>query len=280
MTARPDRLIIKGLRNPHLVPGFLRRKALNAFARGFQRLPEGEYKNRLRSGIVRQMVEMKAHSRAIFINKGDTVVLVGTPFESRIHELARSVGRSGSVLVVEPSPENIERLRPAVRSYSHVTLDERAAWNEPGVQELTVAAEGDEAASFIESERYEHEAHQIQEIQEKTVEVEAERLEDIVDSYGISPDYLEVMVNGAELEVLKGSTAILESSRPRVLAKGHAKDKTTGQPLNRELASFLGTYGYEITLSKGGRKTMFKDHPKDTDWIRREGDVFAWHPGW
>lgn len=273
---RPDRLVLKGLRNPGLIPGFVQRKLLEAFGRSFQRLPEGEYKNRLRSAVVRQMVEMKAHSRSIFINKGDTVVLVGTPFESRVHELARSVGRSGNVLVVEPSPENVQRIEPAINEYNHVTLDERAAWHEPGVQELTVTPEGDEAASFIESEQYEHEAHQIHELHLETVEVEAERLDAIVDSFGYAPDYLEVMVNGAELEVLRGSSAILESARPRVLAKGHARDRESGEPLNEELASFLRSFGYNITLSKGGRKTMFKDHPTDTDWIRREGDVFAW----
>lgn len=273
---RPDRLVLKGLRKPGLVPGFVQKKLLEAFGRSFQRLPEGEYKNRLRSAIVRQMVEMKAHSRSIFINKGDTVVIVGTPFESRVHELARSVGRTGNVLVVEPAPDNVQRIKPAINEYAHVTLDERAAWHEAGVQELTVLPEGDEAASFIESEQYEHEAHQIHELHHKTVEVEAERLDTIVDSYGYAPDYLEVMVNGAELEVLRGSWTILESARPRVLAKGHARDKESGEPLNEELASFLRSFGYHITISKGGRKTMFKDHPKDTDWIRREGDVFAW----
>ena len=65
-------------------------------------------------------------------------------------------------------------------------------------------------------------------------------------------DFLSVTVNGAELEVLKGSEGLLRSAprHARVYAKGHALDET-GEPIHRAAQQFLKELGYETTITKG-----------------------------
>lgn len=273
-------LASKGASNPTAIPGYLRWKVteglINLSAPVTHHLPQTPTKDAVRSFIVRQSTEMKSLPRSVFVNKGDTAVIVGTPYKSRVRELARCTGPEGRVLIIEPAPRNVSNLKPVVDEYDHVTLDDRAAWKESGSIRMTVAPEDEQACNFVESDEYEHEVHHMDELHEMQVEVDAETVDTILEEHDCSPDFLEVMVNGVELEVLSGAKATLRYDRPRILSKGHARHKGTGTPLNEGLRSLFEGNAYRTTTSKGGRETMLQLFYGNSEWDRRDGDVFAW----
>lgn len=145
--------------------------------------------------------------KPMLIDIGDDAVLVGTPNPSRVHQLRDYVGESGQVLILEPVPESYQQLVEAAEQYSNVIIDSRAAGSEAKTEIMPVDINNQIVP-------YTHPS----DIQ-KEFEVEFHQLDHIVADYEINPDYLEVMVNGQEADVIEGATEILRGGRPRVLIK-------------------------------------------------------------
>lgn len=234
-----------------------------------QRVPTRTLKNNLLLGIFK----IRGHApQALTKGPGDSAVMVGTPNTERVHQFADLVGENGSALFIEPEPNNHERLQRAATEYTNVTVDDRGAWSESAVQELLLAAESNPADHKVSVEGIEHDNDYRDENYVESTEIQVEPLDTILSEHGITPDYVEVMVNGAELKVLEGATETLANAKPRLLVKGHAREEETGKPINRQVAAMLEEYGYNTVIGAGKDPTV-----GDTDdWERRDGDVYAW----
>jgi FkbM family methyltransferase len=232
-----------------------------------RRLPEGRLKNAVRSLMLNFQHSLPTE---LVVNRGDTVVQVGTPTPKTVRRFQRAVGPQGRLVIVEAMPENQRRLREDIerRGLSNVQVIEAAACNENGSGELAVSPLwGDhklplDGVTIDNDERPENHAMQ-------RIPVRLVRLDDALGDLGLtSVDFLSVTVNGAEAEVLRGAAQILSSSRPgtRVYAKGHALD-AAGQPIHQQTEPLMRSFGFRTKVSRG--------EPSTTQ-ARRAGDLFAW----
>jgi FkbM family methyltransferase len=189
-------------------------------------------------------------------------------------ELSANAGSSGTVVIIEPAPENIERLHSILDNlpYDNVELVQCAAWDEHTNMELRLASRPDDHK--VDVDNIEHDAtHRPQNTYDEAVEVTARPLDTILRDLGVTEvDYMTVAVNGAELKVLEGAVQTLErSSNLRLFVKGHARTET-GAPINRPIREFLEQKGFRTRLTKAGEPAA----GNSPDWTRRAGNVFAY----
>ena len=101
------------------------------------------------------------------------------------------------------------------------------------------------------------------------ITVEASTIDLMMREAGVDRiDYIEITVNGAELDVIKG----MEEIMPRtsiIFAKGHVRDQVTGQPLNRSITDHLRRHGFETAITISSKSVV-------KEWGLRDGDVYAW----
>lgn len=145
----------------------------------------------------------------MLIDRGDTVVLVGTPNPDRVHQLHDYVGTSGRVLILEPVPENYKQLIEGANRYSNVTIDSRAAGSKVENKIMPVADVGNDQICPTDSPI----------AGQETIEIKFDLIDNILSEYNICPDFIEVMVNGNEGEVLKGMSDTLRKRNARLLIK-------------------------------------------------------------
>jgi hypothetical protein len=106
---------------------------------------------------------------------------------------------------------------------------------------------------------------------EDQVAIPVDTIDNIMAEAGLDHvDYLDVKVNGAELEVLKGSERALRSPSIRVFAKAHARYED-GTPINRDILAFLADHGLEAIVTRG--EPAVGTNP---NWTVRDGDVFGY----
>lgn len=247
----------------------LRSRVKRAGVRAFHRLPAVRPKNRLRAALVSRVSGQ--FPKGVFVDSGDTVVVVGTPNPDRIHTFADLTGAGGRTIVFEPEPRNYERLRDAAAAYDNVTVDDRGVWSDAETKILKVADEANPGDHKIAVPGIEHDNDYRAGNYVDEMQISVDSLDALLSEYDASPDYVEIMVNGAELEVLAGASRTLEETSAKFWIKGHARD-SSGKPINRRIRERLAEYGYNAVTSKGGTEAV----GDIDDWEIREGDVFAW----
>jgi len=214
--------------------------------------------------------------RFLMINRGDTVVEVGTPFPGTMRELSANVGPKGEVIIVEPAPENIERLKEAKISLpnDNVKLVEKAAWDKSDTLHLQLAAQPDDHKFNLSN--IEHDAeNRPKNTYQKSTSVHAETLDKILENIGhTTVNYATIAVNGAEMKVLRGAARLLRQSRNlRLFVKGHARLES-GAPINQPVREFLENLGFRTRVTWIGESTAGNHH----SWVRRAGNIFAYIP--
>jgi len=224
-------------------------------------VPEGPARNALRRLLYRIRLGIP---RELLINDGDTVVQVGMWRLRSLRRAATSIGPRGRLLLIEASSEHAERAREffAAQGLHNCTVVNAAGWHESGTLELHLAKEP--SGFQVEGVR----ADMPHEPTGETRQVPAVRLDDVTREHGIDGvDYLEVTVNGAELQVLQGGEDVLKRTR-RVLAAGMMRDPDTHEPLNRRVAEYLSSRGFRTTITRRGRVA-------DQQWGHIDGHVYA-----
>lgn len=250
----------------------IKRTLMHCVLYPFRLLPEGGFKQKLCIKILSITNSVPLY---LAVNKGDTAVQVGTPNVYTMRRFSRLVGKTGRIIIVEAEPGNAKVLESALLSMpnKNVTIVNKGAWSKPGTMKLEKSDEfkGDHKISvddvFVDND-YRTEFS-------SSVEIEVDTVDNILAELGCkSIDYLSITVNGAELEVLKGATQIIDQSEScRIFSKGHARvgDSRSGTPLNVYISEFLNKHGLTNIISRGERGSTAAEH-----WKHREGDVFAW----
>jgi FkbM family methyltransferase len=235
-------------------------------------LPEGKIKQRLCKSILSIQNSVPLY---LAVNVGDTAVQVGTPNVYTMKRYSRLVGSSGKVIIIEAEPRNAAELEVALGKmpYQNVTIVRSGAWSSQGkmVLEQSDDFKGDHKLKidgiYVDND-YRTEFG-------SSIEIEVDTVDNILKAHGFTSfDYLSVTVNGAELEVLKGSElSIRNSSNCRIFSKGHARVGAVeaGPPLNLDIKKYFEKLNLECVISKGEAGHSGLDH-----WKMREGDVFAW----
>jgi FkbM family methyltransferase len=209
--------------------------------------------------------------KELLARRGDSVVQVGTPKPETIRRLQRIVGREGKVVVIEPEPATVQRQADYLRSQSlaNVVLVPKAAWNERATRTLLIADRpGDHR---LDMDAIVHDNDLVAGGYRGRTEVEADTLDNILDEAGVEQAaFVEIAVNGAELQVLEGMERSLGRTW-RLFVKGHARSAESGEPINARIEEILRARGFRTKRTRPTRS-------RAESWGPREGDVFAWRP--
>jgi FkbM family methyltransferase len=199
------------------------------------------------------------------VARGNTVVQVGAVGDGELWDMVRLVGQGGRVIVIEPFPDNVraieERLiKEAIRN---VTVVPKGAWSVPGKQKLYIHPKWS-ASNIVLDSGTKHDRAMRPENYAGAVEIEVDRLDDILASQGIDKcDFIKITVMGAEIHVLKGMNRLLNGN-PTVWVKAHSM--IDGQPANGEISKMFNERGFRTVITRGNL---------GPDGLIRPGDVYA-----
>jgi len=173
---------------------------------------------------------------------GDTVVDVGAHIGRYTMISSNRVGKDGKVISIEANPRVFETLKRNIilNGFGNVLILNYAVFSKETKIKLFLPPEEENHTIYntIMSDRATDE--------KKFVEVNANTLDAILQSRGISEaNWIKIDVEGAELEVLKGSTNVLSKSKDlSILMEVHGKDKFS------EIIDLLDTYDFKVEYEK------------------------------
>lgn len=237
-------------------------------------VPEGGLKNRTRAFLLSLR---KALPRELMAGAGDTVVQVGMWRRANLERLARCVGRAGRVILVEADPKVAAQAESWIEEseLANLTVVSKGAGKTRGRKEFLVGT------SSGYSRLKDSDARMVTEVGgnafETTVEIEVDTIDNILGELGVeSVDYVEITVNGLELQVLEGMTRTLPRTR-RLFLSGYARTAEGEVPTNIGLRDFLQEHGFRTKISrKSHPKGVFQTEQHAIEWGPLDGHVFAW----
>ncbi len=209
-------------------------------ARARARLPEGslqvavDYVVRFEGGSLRRGGPAKQqHYR---VKAGDTAVEMGAYFGIYALRLAREVGDAGRVVAIEPNPDNVRLLRKNrdANGAEHLTVVAKGVWREKGTLNFTVDGDDRQSGSLhLTGDR------------RRGGDVEVDSLDNILADAGVDAvDFMVIQLNGAELDALRGLTAV----RPAHLAIAARYPLQDGRNAAHVIAAMLERRRYETTI--------------------------------
>lgn len=185
-------------------------------------------------GRARELETMEAFAR--LIPRGGTVIEVGGHIGYISMYYASLVGPGGRVIVFEPGPNNQRYLQRNIAGLANVEWVDRAVSDEAGTvtfycDNLT----GQNNSLVADFKVLEHNASRTGIALERAeVKVEAVTLDAFCAERGLSPDFVKIDVEGAELLVVRGMRSVLASARPRLMVEKNDEEDET---LEAELAA-------------------------------------------
>jgi FkbM family methyltransferase len=179
--------------------------------------------------------------------EGDVVIDIGAHMGRYTIIGAKRVGTKGKVIAIEANPSNFEMLKSNIKlnQLNNIIPLNYAVYSKETKLKLYLPAEGSGHTIYntVISDRATNE--------EKFVEINANTLDYLLQSKGIKSEvnWIKIDVEGAEFEVLKGSTNILSNSKDiALLIEIHnLKDSTN---LYRPIVEFLNLYNFKIEFEK------------------------------
>jgi FkbM family methyltransferase len=191
------------------------------------------------------------------IRKSDIVVHVGASFGEETLRFAKSVGRYGRIIAVEPEDRNVDALRKTFtpERFPQVSIVQRAAAEHSGELRLFLGGEREHRLADIPCNELTYEwwgvidhlaAHRYPGL----TTVPADRLDNILRLFSLNHiDFVLIETNGSELEVVRGMEAILPITR-RLGVRGHVR--RDGVPINAAIADYLTGKGFRTSITTEG----------------------------
>lgn len=147
-----------------------------------------------------------------FSPSGATVVDVGASWGLFTYHLARRVGKSGQVYSFEPHPDNAPMLRKLDRALPYVHFNQAAVSDEPGTAQLLVPARHNRQVTAQGSLAHGFDG---QGVDVRKIDVPLVRLDDVLTDVAV--DFVKIDVEGHEMSVLRGGSAMFRRCRPTIL---------------------------------------------------------------
>lgn len=185
--------------------------------------------------------------RAVYhVHTGETVVLGGVFNEEYIEDYANIVGDTGTVVVIEANPENINRLKQRFSFSERIIFVNNAIWSGHGKVRFIVA-DKDQAQGYNriqDSGIAEYPDHLVKDTQ--TIEVPANSIDNILNNLNISTVHqINLTINGAELQALDGVEQILrENPDVRLYINSQAPEPS------KKVIARLKQLGFKVYTSK------------------------------
>jgi FkbM family methyltransferase len=177
------------------------------------------------------------------LGPGMVLIDVGANFGLYTLFASRKVGNRGTVVAIEPSSREFQRLKANVEAnaLSNVRLLQVAVSDRRGQAKLTVATEEKSGHNTLGAFGYDSV------VPEDKVSVRTERLDDLVQEEGLQRvDVVKMDIEGAELFALRGAAEILARFQPVLLLE--LSDRTLAQQgcTSEQVWEFLSERRYRI----------------------------------
>ena len=178
------------------------------------------------------------------IRPGDCVFDVGANVGQMTLEAAFLTGPTGRVIAVEPSPGNLELLRSHVQAnglQDRVEIVEAACGSEPGTATLHLYGSATDAVGSG------HNLHgPVCKGDWQQLKVRVCSIDQLCREQLLCPSVVKIDVEGAELEVLRGSVETLRRHRPQVLFGFHPFAFSDPVQASAEIVTLLSECGYDL----------------------------------
>lgn len=187
-------------------------------------------------------------SPMVTVDEGATVVLVGCWSIFTLEKWFNTVGPSGKLIIVEADPLSYSILVQEImqrKNHQDIMHHNVAAWSEKA--ELTFE-KADRPGSNKVEETNVHYEELIGTYVEK-IKVPANTLDNILSDDNVGKiDHIQLNINGAEIEALKGLENIISLFHPSFSILSETKSDETGEPVSGIVVSFLESRGYHVKM--------------------------------
>jgi len=162
---------------------------------------------------------------------GFTVVDIGAHIGIFTLKAAKSVGKGGLIIAIEPDPENYKLLIKNIKinNYSNVIPLNLACANFKGIGKLYIFSRNDAASLKTKSN--------------KEIEVSVTKLDDLLNELKIVKiDFIKIDVERMELEILKGAknSLAINANLELAIAAYHSTNEA------QDIRHYLSNYNFEI----------------------------------
>lgn len=172
------------------------------------------------------------------LRPGDAFVDVGANIGWHTVMGAEAVGPGGSVIAVEPDPDNFELLRVnCIRNeLPHVSLHACAVGDHAGIATLHVAERnlGDHRLYAVEGEA------------RRQIEVPVETVDRLVSRTNLRVRLVKIDVQGFEARVLRGMTRLVEGCFPAIVMEFWPHGLVQNRDSVFDLMAFIDKFGYAV----------------------------------
>ena len=176
-------------------------------------------------------------SRHVFINKGDTVLDVGSNIGTTTLFFSEYVGRNGQIIAIEPVTHNVIRKNLRANNIPNVTVVPYAVADHPYVAEICVSDYCLNSSMIPQAPANYHTFSQ-------TVEVTT--LDRLMNTLPLTRvDFIKIDIEGAEESAILGAQELVRVYRPKWSISSYHLDASK-QPQHPKLVALLKKMGYSI----------------------------------
>jgi len=207
-------------------------------------------------GIGRELAFYRVHEPTVtkllpgFVRPGDTVLDIGANIGYYALLFSQLVGASGTVIAVEPHPENVHLLELNLK-FNRVTNVK--------VMPFAVSDEVGTAEMFVSDGSNWHSLHPTDLTSQRKISVPTVTIDTITAQLGGSVDLIRMDIEGWEVKALKGAEGTLKRDLPALVVEVHPNYMQEGEI--RQFLSWLRSFGYEQ-----GFVVLRRD---DFPWVKR-----------
>lgn len=168
----------------------------------------------------------------------DTFIDIGS-YQGFYSVFGKKISPESEVHCFEISPENVEKLKDNIEANNlsgQIYINEYGLWSK---EKTTTAKLSDNGKSKVKT---------------GTSQIKLKTLDSYIYSERLEPDLIKLDVEGAELEVLKGSSKTLEEFKPDILLELHKDERLEEFDHETEdVINFLAKRGYIYKKLKEGK---------------------------
>lgn len=182
------------------------------------------------------------------LSAGDHFLDVGAHYGYFALLASRLVGPAGKVLALEASKNTFSTLLENTRTFSNITCLNQAASDQPGRMVFYEFPVLYSEYNSLEIDQFK-DAAWFRKYPPQAAEIAATPLDDLVEQAGLTPRVIKIDVEGAELQVIRGSRRLLSGRAPLVVMEYLAPGRHN--QAHRQAAGLLGEWGYAAYLIDG-----------------------------
>jgi len=154
-----------------------------------------------------------------FITQGQIVIEAGGHIGYITHYFSNLVGDKGKVYVFEPGENNIPYIEKNIRLLSNVTLIKKAVSDTNGIAEFFLEnLTGQNNSLFREYEpRESTEQFSFTVSKKGIIKVETITLDSFCETAGLTPNFIKLDIEGAELMAIRGAVNVIKKYHPGIM---------------------------------------------------------------